>query len=245
MKNNLVFIFLCFSATLSAQVPGFMGKRFTIFLEANPTPAVFVQNANNTVTVSPGGDARTEDVNRFAFNFRPQATVEYLVHRDISIGLSYSRLSVGTIRGFKRDPDFSTEFTINQDVIKGQAAGLHIKLYQFDNSASVAPIGFYQIFSGYLTQSNTYDTKSSKTKQFKNDFVYPVATFAFGRQSMIAKNLIFKTSVELGWSFVPSNFYQETEQDWDDQEFSGYNVHQSLFAYYVFSINVALGYTLF
>lgn len=245
MRTCLLFTFLFFSAAVSAQVPGFMGRRLSIFLEANPTPAVFVQNSNNRVVINPGGDdARADDVSRFAFNFRPQATVEYLVHRDISIGLSYSRISMGTIRGYQND-QLDTDFSVDQDVVKGQAVGVHVKMYQFKNSASIAPIGFYKTLSVYVTQTNTYDTRNSAVKQFKNEFIYPVATLGLGRQSMIARNLILKTGVEVGWAFVPTNFFQETEDDWDAQEYAGYNVHQSLFGYYVFSINVAIGYTLF
>lgn len=245
MRLSLLFIILLFSIAVHAQVPGFMGKRFSIFLEANPTPALFVQNANNQVVLNPGGDdARTDDVNRFAFNFRPQLTAEYLVHRDFSVGVSYSLLRVGTVKGYKTDPA-DTEFTVDQDVVKGMAFGIHVKRYQFHNSASIAPIGFYQTLSVYVTKTNTYDTKQSTVKQFKNDFVYPVATFGIGRQSMIAKNLILKTGIEVGWAFVPTNFFQETEEDWTEQEYAGYQMHRSLFGYYVFSLNVALGYTIF
>jgi hypothetical protein len=136
-------------------------------------------------------------------------------------------------------------YGIDQDVVKGQAAGFHIKFFQFGSSASIAPIGFYQTFSVYATMTNTYDTKKSNAKQFKYDFVYPVVTFSLGRQSMIAKNLILKTGVELGWAFVPNNFLEEAEEDWNVQEYAGYNVHRSLFGYYMFNLNVALGYTLF
>jgi hypothetical protein len=243
MKNHLVVALLFSSSLVSAQVPGFMGKRFAIFLEANPTPALFVQNSNNQVVVNPGEDnARTNDVNRFAFTFRPQVTFEYLIHRDISVGLSYSQISIGTTRAYITDPLQDKNFSIDQDVVKGQSAGLHLKVYQFDNSASIAPIGFYQTYSVYVTKTNTYDTNQSSKAQFKNDFVYPVASLGIGRQSMIAKNLLLKTGVELGWAFVPTNWATESSSDWSIQEYAGYNVHRSLFGHYVFSINVAIGY---
>ncbi|HEY0742570.1 MAG TPA: hypothetical protein VGD40_13940 [Chryseosolibacter sp.] len=245
MKFYLIlFCFVAGSAV--AQVPGYMGKRLSIFLEGNPTPALFVQNSNNAVIADPGGDgANAAKVNRFAFNFRPQASIEYLVHRDVSLGVSYSRISIGTARAYTVDPTHEEQhvFSLNHDVVKGQAAGLHLKIFQFKKSASLAPIGFYQGFSVYVTQTNTYDTKKSKAKQFKNDFLYPVAAFTFGRQSMIAKNLLLKTGAEFGWAFVPFNFMTETIDDWNVQEYSGYNVHRSLFGSYLFNLNVAVGYT--
>lgn len=247
IRHSLVGCAILISLQLSAQVPGFMGKRFTLFLEGNPTPAFFVQNQNNQLVYNFAGGARTNDVNRFAFNFRPQITAEYLVSRDVSMGISYSRIAVGTTRGYLdqyQDPG-STNYNVDQDVVRGQAAGLHLKFYGFDRSASIAPIGFYQTFSVYVTQTNTYDNKKSKVKQFKNDFIYPSATISMGRQSMIAKGLLLKTGVELGWAFVPINFLTETQDDWTMQEYAGYNLHQSLAGYYLFSLNVALGYTLF
>lgn len=247
IRHSLVGCAILISLQLSAQVPGFMGKRFTLFLEGNPTPAFFVQNQNNQLVYNFAGEARTDDVNHFAFTLRPQATIEYLIHRDVSIGLSYSRIGIGTVRGYlppNADSE-STNYLINKDVVRGQSIGLHLKFYGFDRSASIAPIGFYQTFSIYLTQTNTYDTKKSKVKQFRDDFIYPVASIGIGRQTMIFKNLLLKTGIEIGCALVPSNFAQDTREDWNIQQYAGYNVHQSLFGYYVFSFNVALGYTLF
>lgn len=245
MRNTLLLMTMLLSSVASGQVPGFLGKRFSIFLEGNPTPALFVQNFNNEVIVSPGGDdARTNSINRFAFNFRPQVTAEYLVGRDVSLGLSYSQISIGTTRAYQINED-QFPYLIDHDVVRGRSLGLHCKIYRFGNSASIAPIGFYNTISVYMTQTNTYDTKKSKVKQFKNDFTYPVAALAFGRQTMIVKNLILKTGVEIGWAFVPINFMSETEEDWTIQEYAGYNVHQSLVGHYIFNLNVAFGYMLF
>jgi hypothetical protein len=244
MRNALLLTMLLSSSAI-AQVPGFLGKRFSIFLEGNPTPALFVQNSNNEVIVNPGGDdARTNSTNRFAFNFRPQVTAEYLLGRDVSLGLSYSQISIGTTRAYQINED-QYPYLINYDVVRGRSLGLHLKMYRFGSSASIAPIGFYSTIAVYMTQTNTYDTKKSKVKQFKNDFTYPVATLALGRQTMIAKNLLLKTGIEIGWAFVPINFMSEAEQDWTIQEYAGYNVHQSLVGHYIFNLNVALGYTLF
>ena len=241
-------MFILLGSSAMAQVPGYMGKRFSFFLEGNPTPALFVQNSNNTVIANPGGDqANTDKVNRFAFNFRPQVTLEYLVHRDVSIGLSYSRINIGTARAYVVPPrtEDDHDYMLDMDVVKGDAAGIHLKFFKFRQSGSIAPIGFYQTFSVYATRTNTYDSKKSSTKQFKNDFVYPVASISVGRQSMIAKNLILKTGVEFGWAFVPFNFMMETEDAWTVQEYSGYNVHRSLFGHYLFNFNIAIGYTPF
>src|SRR5690349_460760 len=56
MRYVVIVTALFLTTHLQAQVPGFMGKRWAIFLEANPTPAVLVMNSNNEVAVNPGGD---------------------------------------------------------------------------------------------------------------------------------------------------------------------------------------------
>lgn len=245
---TLVLLVNVFAA--AAQVPGYMGKRFTIFADANPTPAFFVMNMNNTVLVNPGGDdARTQKVNRFAFNVRPQVTLEYLIHKRVSLGVSYSMPIVGTTRAYytsaPSEIDGVEYNTDEYDVVKGQALGLHLKFYDFAGSASVPPIGYYRTINIFVTRTNTYDNKKSTAKQFRDDFMYPAVSFGVGRQSMLAKNLLLKTGVEFGWAFVPTNFLTEVEDDWNVQEYSGYSVHQSLAGYYLFNINIGLGYILF
>jgi hypothetical protein len=249
MRYLLAILFIYTSQLSLAQVPGFMGKRFTIFLDANPMPALFVQNINNTVTVNPGGDdARTDKVNRFAYNIRPQVTAEYLVAQRFAIGLSYHQMMVGTVRGYlppEEENSSYPEYEKDPDVIRGQGVGIHFKFYHRTYSESIPPIGHYRTLSIYLTQSNTYDTKTSTTKQFKNEFVHPVATYSIGRQSMILKNVLFKTGIEMGFAFVPRNFIVEGKDEWTEQEYAGYNVHQSLAGYYFFNINLAIGFVAF
>jgi hypothetical protein len=250
MRHKLFFLFVISVFASYGQVPGFMGKRFILFADANPTPAFFVQNSNNTLDAIFGDmEVRTDKVNRFAFNFRPQVTGEYLIGRDIGLGISYSQIMIGTTRAYQTTPaspyNLSGNYEIDLDVIRGQAAGIHLKFYHFSESESIAPIGFYHTFSAYITRTNTYDNKKSKTKLFRNDFVYPAATYSWGRQSMIAKGLLLKIGVEMGWAFTPTNYFQETQEEWSVQEYSGYNVHRSLAGYYFFNVNLGLGYALF
>ncbi|WP_160143993.1 hypothetical protein [Chryseolinea soli] len=241
MRNccTTALLLLLFFGVAKAQVPGYMGRRFTIFLEANPTPAFLVSNANNAAI----WDIGAKKVSRFAFNFRPQVSLEYLLGRDFSLGFSYGRIQIGTDREYEKVED-GPRFK-DYDVLRGQTAGIHFKFYDFKRSSSLAPIGYYRTISLYVTQTNTYDTKKSTVKQFKNDFVYPVISFSGGRQTMLAKGLILKTGVELGYCAVPMNWFVESGNEQTVQEYAGYQVHENLFLHYLFNINVALGYTPF
>lgn len=262
MKSGLAILFCVCAMVCQAQVPGFMGKRFMVWADINPTPALFVQNVNNSVVgarevSSTGGQSlaivgsgtQTDKSNWLAMNVRPQINAEYLFARRYSVGVSYSRIAVGTIHGYLDGPPSDQPDTYAKDkylrdldVLKGTATGIHLKMYF---GGLIAPMGSYQTLALYLTKTNTYDNKKAAAKQFRNDFSYPVLTYSLGRQSMIAKNLLLKTGVEFGWAFVPVNFIFEDSDDWTVQDYSGYNAHRSLFGAYLFNINVGLGYVLF
>jgi|GEM_PF-2122873 len=252
MRSSLVILLTLLAGTAAAQVPGYMGKRFTIFLDGNVAPAMFVQNENNALAVRslfagsdlPGSNIEDRPYKKgFAFNYRPQATLEYLVRRRLALGVSYSRLQMGTVRAYQTggetsDTDYKTDF----DVVKGMATGFHIKLYADSRSEAIAPLGFYHMLSVYLTQTNTYDDKHSKVKQFRDDFKYPVVSYGWGKQTMFARNFLVKTGVELGYAFVPGNYMKEDRYEWTVQEYSGYNVHGSLLGYYLINVSIAVGY---
>jgi hypothetical protein len=246
--NKLVMILVPVTmvvGSLQAQVPGFMGRRFALFAEPNPTPAIFVQNANNAIGVNPGGDqARTEKSNLLAMNYRPQVSLEFLVTRDVAIGVSASLLRIGTVRRYEStfsQPNIR-DYVLDHDVIRGRSAGLFFKFYKFKKMGSIAPIGLYSTLAVHITQTNSYDNKKSTVKQFENDFLYPVVNYGIGKQTMIARNVVLKTGVEFGWAIVPGNYLKETKEDWDEQEYAGYNVHGSLLGYYIFNLNISLGY---
>jgi hypothetical protein len=252
MKLRYILIFLLAVTTAQAQVPGFLGKRFTVFIDGNPMPSVFAQNMNNYLVLNPGGDAQAAGTRFLAYNLRPQVTAEFLVGHRFSVGVSYSRILIGTSHGYyTQNPSDIDDYVANNnylfdpDVIKGQSAGLHFKLFETGKSASVAPIGFYTELSVYLTQTNTYDDRKATTRQFRDDFVYPVVSIGSGRQSMIARNLLLKAGVEFGWAFVPGNFLMESRDEWNAEEYSGYSVHKSLFGYHLMNVKLGVGYILF
>ncbi|MCD9018656.1 hypothetical protein [Parachryseolinea silvisoli] len=245
MRLCCLTLFILGALSSQAQVPGFLGKRFTVFLDANPSPAIFAQSTSNKLMVDLEGETHAATTNQFAFNTRPQVTVEYQFFKRHSIGLSYNRLSFGTTRGYYRSEpvegqEYSYEY--DSDVVRGDAFGVHLKFYY---STTVAPIGYYQTLSVYYSRVNTFDDKKSSTRQFRDDFKYPTVTMQLGRQSMPLKNLLVRAGFEMGWTFVPSNFLTENNGDWSAQEFSGYKVHQGLMGYYFFNLTLGVGYVLF
>jgi hypothetical protein len=245
MRLGCLILFILGALSSQAQVPGFVGKRFSVFVDANPSPAVFAQSPSNKLMVDLDGDnGPWATTNRFAFTTRPQITAEYQVFKRHSIGVSYSRTSYGTTKAYYDSNPLEGQehnYRTENDVVKGDALGLHIKYYY---STTVAPIGYYQTLSVYYTRFNTYDDKGSSAKQFRDDFKYPVLTMQLGRQSMPVKNLLIRAGFEFGWAFVPGDFVSDEEQ-WDAMEYSAYNAHRSTMGYYLFNLTLGVGYVLF
>jgi hypothetical protein len=246
MKTTATLILILVTIGLHAQVPGYLGKRFTLFLEANPTPAFLVQNTNNALIFHPGSESFAGKRNPLAFNLRPQVELDYLVHRDFSIGFRGSYVMAGTTRAMDIS-DESGEFmsVFDPAVIKGQSLGINLKFFRFKKSASIAPIGFYKNISIMVSMANVYGRMSSNEKIHGADVVAPVVAFGLGRQSIIARNILLKTGFELSFTGVQMNFLTEREEDWSAEEFTKYNMHRSLFSYNLFTLNVALGYISF
>ncbi|MBL3657865.1 hypothetical protein [Fulvivirga sediminis] len=248
MKSIFLTTALLLSVTFfsEAQVPGFMGKRASFSLNLNPTPALINQNENNVIIFNIDENSRSTKQNYLAFNYRPQVSFDYLVGKNLSLGIDYKLLTTGTTRAYEEEPEKENDYEHlhNDDVLKGSSLGLHIKYFLHKKSGSIAPIGYYQTLGLEYATLNTYDDKDSDEKLFVNDFKHFILTYEAGKQNVFFNTLLISYGVEFGYAFVPGNFMFE-EPQWTIQEESGYNVHRSLFGYYVFSFKLGIGSLLF
>ncbi|MFA0964072.1 hypothetical protein AB9P05_19850 [Roseivirga sp. BDSF3-8] len=235
---SILFCLLLTSVAAQAQVPGFMGKRAYFTLDLNPTPALANQNVNNTITVILGDDARYDKQNVLAFNYRPQVNLEYLVGERTAIGLNYSLLQTGTMR--KTDKLFGRD--VEPDVLRGTSVGLNVRF--FNKGESIAPIGLYQNIKLEYTTVNTYDDKASDEPLFTDDFNHFVFTYGIGRQKVVANAIVLRIGLELGYAATPKAAFEPMEE-YTPVEEANYNVHRSMFGYYIFSIKLGIGSLLF
>jgi hypothetical protein len=244
MKYLLTMIMAIIITAIQAQVPGYLGKRFSLFFDANPTPAFLVQNTNNSIIVrSRDESAYSARNNPFAFNFRPQLEVDYLIHRDFSLGLLVNYIMIGTATAADLD-DAINEPTrvVSGGAVKGAAAGVRLKFFRYRKSSSIAPIGLYKTISISAVRVNAFENFSSPSPLLSGNIYAPVVSFGIGRQSMFAKNFLVKTGLEFGFAGVPFDFLTESDDDWTAQEYTRNNLYKSLFAYSLFSLNIAIGY---
>jgi hypothetical protein len=243
MKFRLILILTLAGFSLKAQVPGYLGKRFTVFLDANPFPALVAPNMNNALVFQ--SDTRTfvGKRNAFAFNIRPQLEIDYLVSRDFSLGLFANYILTGTTTATElTDTNGELSTAYQNGVVKGQSAGITLKFFSFRKSASIAPIGFYKSVTVGLTRANVYERMDSDKKVIEKDLLAPVLYLGIGRQSVVARNILVRTGLVIGVTGVPFDFLTSDEQAWPPSDFNRHFLHRSLFAYNVVNFSVAVGY---
>ncbi len=241
---TLLFSFFLFQAAF-AQVPGYMGKRAWVSADLNFAPALFNMNKNHMVIRKYilDNEARATGQNLFAVNYRPQLNFEYLVGRNVALGLSYSIIRTGTVKELEHTNEEIDG--LHHDLLKGSSFGFHMKKFKFDKSASIAPIGYYWTLGLAAAKFNTYSSKESMQGQFSKDVINPVATLGVGKQKVLFDKFIFNSGVEFGWSFMPKDFMDESISATHPHSESIHHVYNSMFGYYVFNIKLSCGYLAF
>lgn len=238
MRYCVILLLLCSAVIAKAQVPGYMGKRFSVFAQGYMFPAIFVANTRSELIYN---NETYQTYNPLAFTARPQVTVEYLIKKDFAMGLSYNQFAMGTAKQLE-DPNDPGSYIYNADVVRGQSIGLHFKFYRPNTLAAVAPLGMYCTGSIYYSIFNTYDDRKSTKKQLAKDLGRPVLAVEFGRQSMIAKRVLLKTGIEVGCAVTAFNLSESMD---DQEEDASWLAQKSVFGYYVFNFNVGVGYLVF
>lgn len=188
--------------------------------------------------------ARAKGENLLAINYRPQFTFEYLISRDVALGLSYSIIRTGTIKDLEHaNPEIDGW---HYDHLRGNAFGLHMKKFKFNKSASIAPIGYYWTLGMTAAKFNTYSSKEGKTGQFSKDVLNPVATLGVGKQRVFFDKIIINSGAEFGWSFMPRDMIDEdTSTNSHLQYESIHHAFSSMLGYYIFNMKLSVGYLAF
>lgn len=159
MKKIIILISLAVSATLAAQVPGYMGRRFLI--SANLSPNVILP-------VEFDGDYLYGNYPVNSFQIRPRfgASVDWTLTRNQTIGIKYSFVQTGASApiyylqsgGFWY-PDEVWSGGNARGVVKSHSIGLRFAGYGRRDNNLPAPVG---LFGGYqlgVGLSQFYDTK--------------------------------------------------------------------------------------
>jgi hypothetical protein len=241
---TLLLSFLLLEQAAQAQVPGYMGKRAWFTADLNFAPAFFNMNENHMV-IRKGimeDEARAKGTNLFAINYRPQLSFEYLVGKNIALGLSYSIIKTGTVKELDMgNPEIDGMY---YDILRGSSFGFYMKKFRYGKSASIAPIGYYWTLGVAAAKFNTYASKTSKTGQFSTDVINPVITLGLGKQKILFGRFLLNSGVEYGWSFLPKSILEETGYSTvleNPHQNSIHHAFNSMLGYYLFNIKMSVG----
>lgn len=253
---SLFLLLSAFSSGLRAQVPGYLGKRFVVSAEANCSP-------------SPSGMWNSHKANTSLLNFRPGASVEYVLLRNQSIEASFHT--------------FRTFLPLKEAIYFGQSGGYinshefyrYARLRAFDiglayrvyTSGLPAPLGDFISFSVFYIQSKPEYSLSLLQWEVDVDFkdnthllpklpsntIDPHRSFGIkyeiGKQRILFNTLTIKYSYGISFAFPQKFDYikQEFRSDYEtyetlfNQEYIHKNISTRLFYSYFLNFKLGIG----
>lgn len=180
MKRNLyslIIVLFTFAGTLQAQ-PGYQGRKWSVQGNLMFLPAL----TNASYGREPG---------LTTFNITGEATVDYVLSRRTSVGLSYRRIRTSNIN------DYGVS-GVSKTKVFSNAYGIHYRIYKRKNG-NIAPLGkYFQWGAGAMFNQVKKPEKSSKPVDFK--------TYSFrmgaGRNRILYDRLILSYGWEFGYMFT-------------------------------------------
>jgi len=206
---NLTIVSLLLTLAGHAQVPGYMGKRLSVGYDFSFAPAIFGEGYH------PPTEYHTVNL---VINTRHNFNLDYLISRDVSIGVTYKRFQTGTDAIFKVnyvDPyNYSDAGRTSADYIipmKTSCFGVTLKKFRFERKGSLAPLGRYFEFQLMYMSMHGEPVLDSSTNSNSNFFLdaegndfgteHMIAgLFGVGRQMLYFDHLLVNTGFECGLS---------------------------------------------
>ncbi len=155
MKRSIIFLAITIlsGCSLYAQIPGYMGKRFTLSYNAHMAPninAVLSENSNSTVRIP------------LRLNTKHIIEADYVIGRRVTAGfeLGFMRHNVPYKYQKKNDLDpntFNTITTLADYDLNGYSIGFNFKFYGPFNKNTLAPLGSYLVLQGSRLSYNAFD----------------------------------------------------------------------------------------
>ena len=168
---------ICACTSLKAQIPGYMGKRFTLSYNAYMAPNL-------------GAILGLNDVNRevkipLRLNTKHIIEADYVIGRRVSAGfeLGFMRHNVPYIYEVHSivDPQYqsyrSTSQLGNVD-LNGFAVGINFKFYDLFSKNTLAPLGSYLVLNVQRLSYNLTDELGAANKEFISDTVKAIPVTA-------------------------------------------------------------------
>lgn len=249
----LTTILLLSSQFTSAQAPGFLGKKTSIYYTYSAaTPGVLGKAVPyNYSTKKPKSAAN------YIQGYH-QATLEYAVSRNRSLNVHYfmyqggygSELAYSQDVEFHQDPLFSQNYKARSIGISTKKYYVSLNGYRTDDGG-IAPIGRYiepKFFVTFVTDEKRTD---DGTVTFSKQRMHYGGSITWGRHTIIGKNIILNVGMEIGYVHH-NNDDKEDNAYQDNFALASNNVlrvalssYEDIVKHHIFAFHIGIGYPLF
>jgi hypothetical protein len=239
-KHLLVFVllsFLCLPAL--AQSPGYMGKKLIVHYENS-----FMQTYRHPNSKGRAVSAYGAENVFFSFNSTHSFAAEYVTGRRRTWGLSLKYLRTGVFTSNNYYSLSPPRYPLG--IIRAYGIGIKTKGF---NSKYIAPWGFYREWEFFVLMhrmENFYPSKYYPVKPAT--VVYPMfknagASFAFGKQRVIADKITLNYGAKLGILFIRDYYSTYDHPQFTEEELRvKTNSTHRLFRHQLFSITTGIGF---
>ena len=193
----LIFIFACFFS--DAQPPGYLGKRFTLSYEQ----LTGINYFNFLIGKSYYIDQQIDETNA-NFNYIGSLTIDYVVGKSKSRGLSFSPINQTMYFSDHRHLPtnyayFREERFINHAKLTGFTVGLYVKYFNRDR---IAPLGEYFkfefLYSTYSVKNFDKEEEIYKLTKSIDPFSSLGFNVTFGKNRIFWNKLVVSTGISCG-----------------------------------------------
>lgn len=205
---SVVIYFLCFTLSLQAQVPGYMGKKFSAGYDFHFYLGGVLPDTRTY------DEAFTPSQHEVFLNYIHEFHADYVLAKNYSIGLSYQSFKTGQYFE-ENEPYYPQNYTYsssNYINMKCYSIVLNNKFFFYKNGTGLAPIGNYgELGIGIVNAQSIvkmvgiyndyYTLKYSNKKFLLQDVRTPIISGGLGNQSIVFDRIIIDAGINV--AFLP------------------------------------------
>lgn len=242
-RTLLAYLLSGIASFCLAQAPGYMGHRLTFTAEASLMNALMNPNHN-----------MGQGLDTYSLNVRGTADLDYTVSRMTSVGLTFDVLATGLAFDWGSEryderifPTIGNQFKHAR--IRGYGYGANVKFFRNPAKGAIAPVGTYTKIDALLLTLQAIPYSVSAKSEYRggsHDFLAAVISFTLGQQRIFFNYLILRSAVQIGivptgiWPYFGSLDENISEPDQEGQIEA--LTQKRLFSYYLFNVNVGVGF---
>lgn len=247
---------LLLTPALSAQIPGYLGKRFSLQADLQTMQALQGPTANNRGSAYYGAQG-----GGFALNWRAGLSGGYAISRERQLYLGVDYLKTGMVLDVQTvydDPFFDLRFTDDHSLfynLTAKTATVGIRTYNI-NKGAIAPFGPYSgIFLEYsrvtgaildkqtnLEGRDQYQRTEHAPLGIQPKMNYFVFGYEFGKNFIVADRFVLNLGAKLRLPLQIFRLLQEEDPDIDNQTKFENEVISRLGLHSLLTVNVGGGF---